>query len=411
MGSPAPHTPVVFVKAGTSMMFSAHCVKELAKYGYDPEDFGSHSHVQKRLRAARDRVAADDAAVASGGARPTPPVTDRERFLASCQSGHLSQDAIHREGGSENRGNPCANRVDGYQEGAAPCMPHQGDAGTLGTQHNQVSQLETTQPRDRGLSTNQPYPPDQASADADARCRQTLGQTTGPGQPTGTAPATGAGASAGTSTSGTVGDGGATAPGSVGPVDPNNPGEINGETAADCINAFRKHAMQAMKQNCADSVEDNRNTANGGPGRTAAEGAAHRRNLRRRDEAARGREQAAGAELETANRSRGQHQHHRDQADQALQTAQARTPQDPAEVAAARAHLRDREQSLATAQARCDTASAAHDTASQAAANAQRASTTAANALCLAQQGERLRAGRGRDDPRCPGVNPIPPFV
>ncbi len=404
MSTPAPHTPVNFLKAGTGMAFSAQCVALLAEAGYQPEDFGSHSYVQKRLAQARAAVAQWEAAKAGGP--PAAEPSEHQKFLATCQSGHLAQDAIHREGGSENRGNNCANRVDGYNESDAPCMPHQGSAQDAGTQHNLVSNMETSQPRDRGLSTGQSYNPEHADADADARCRATLDHVDRPDQPTTQGQASGGGASTSSATAGQAGQAGAAAPGSVGPVDPNNPGEITGETAADCINAFRKHATQAMKQNCADSVEENRATANGGAGRTAAQGAQHRRRLRKRAASTRAREQEAAQELETANRSRGQHERYVRETRETLASTS-----DPAERARLRQQLRERQGSLSAAEERCERAAAAHGEASQAAATAQGASTRAQNALCAAQQGERLRAGRGRDDPRCPGVNPIPPVT
>jgi len=421
MATPAPHTPVNFLKAGTSMAFSAKCIALLAKAGYEPEDFGDYKHVQDRLRAAREKVNKYDGDVAAGRPTDSPPPTDHERFLASCQSGHLAQDAIHREGGSDNRGNPCANRVDGYRDTEAPCMPHQGSAQDAGTQHNEISNLETNQPRARvnpetgkPLERDQPYDPADADADADERCRQTLNNTDRPNQPTGQGQAGGQGATVGSGGADDAADASATDGASAGPVDPAAPGDIDGETAADCINAFRKHAFQAMKQNCEDSAAENRATANGGADRTNRQGAAHRSNLKRKAQAAREKEQAAKAELTSANRSRGQTERRRRESEQALNAAESNASNPPtaaqqAEIDRLDTQLGEREQSARAARQRASDAETAHDSASRTASTAQSAHSRAANALCRAQQGERLAAGRGRNNPRCPGRNRIPP--
>ncbi|PRQ03998.1 hypothetical protein ENSA5_11810 [Enhygromyxa salina] len=127
MTTPAPHTPINFVKGGASLFFSARCVQLLAKAGYLPDDFGTYAQVQKRNKSAKDKVQTwqdaraqaledgvppdqvddhlrrqhaeeRDRRIEAGASeadvdrqmqadgQPVPP-SQHERFLAECQSG------------------------------------------------------------------------------------------------------------------------------------------------------------------------------------------------------------------------------------------------------------------------------------------------------------------------------------
>ncbi|MBZ0117883.1 MAG: hypothetical protein K8H88_12850, partial [Sandaracinaceae bacterium] len=138
MGSPAPHTPVNFLKAGGGSFFSARCQKAIQDLGWDPDEFGDYDHTLSYIQKCRERVAAGD-----------PTLTPRQRELGqpyyvpgsnplqvnpnAFTSGHMYFNSTMQERG---RGNDCTSRVDGYSMGGCPAMPHQGQTTDPGTQHN-----------------------------------------------------------------------------------------------------------------------------------------------------------------------------------------------------------------------------------------------------------------------------------
>lgn len=183
MTTPAPHTPVSFLKSGGSQFFSARCQKLLIECALNPDWFGSYDYVAERNRAARIKVnqwnaMTDAERAANPGARPT----SEDRFLASCTAGHLIQDSVYRgtkvapggattrEGNPDNgwnrgqsgdprppagmqlpanggRGDPCATLVDGYVEGNAPSVSSQGSSSQRGSVEGELSRMENEQRR------------------------------------------------------------------------------------------------------------------------------------------------------------------------------------------------------------------------------------------------------------------------
>src|SRR5262249_51385886 len=117
--TPPPHCPVNFLKGGGNATFSANCIALLAEMHYEPSDFGSYDDVKKKCGAARKVVQRYEE-----GKKGARPPTERERWLAECQAGHLGQNACRQRG----RGDACTNLVDGYDSNLALCMPQHGRA-------------------------------------------------------------------------------------------------------------------------------------------------------------------------------------------------------------------------------------------------------------------------------------------
>jgi hypothetical protein len=131
---PAPaQTPVAFVKGTGMANFSEACQKLLLEAGYEPQWFGTYEHTRRQCDQARARVEDwEEMTPSQRAAQPErqPPASDY--YLARCQSGHLSQDGTHRDSGT--RENPCGNRYDGYDHDRAPCMPQQGASDVPGSE-------------------------------------------------------------------------------------------------------------------------------------------------------------------------------------------------------------------------------------------------------------------------------------
>jgi hypothetical protein len=268
--TPPAQTPVLFVKAGdTNVWFSPGCVKALQEAGLRPEWMGSYDHVAKLNAAARKKCADFD------GGKPgaTEPAAE-ERYLASCQSGHLEQNAIHQT----SRDDPCTNVTPGYDMGAAPCMPQWGTATQKGGEHYLVSRHEensayqASQANPGGIrysggsvdahSTDrlnqvQGYMQGNDPARAQAVHRMTgdeeearknhdqmMQEKAGAKQSIAATPG-GAGSSSGAKTS-------ATAPTGEGTH------VAGGNNVAECLDNFRKAAATSMRQECARDVEKNK---------------------------------------------------------------------------------------------------------------------------------------------------------
>ncbi|MEQ9075716.1 MAG: hypothetical protein RLP09_17805 [Sandaracinaceae bacterium] len=318
MSTPAPHTPMAFLKGGAAGMFSAACIKALARAGYQPEDFGSYDYVADQISEARlktdrynlakygDRLGlppdkpkgrrkrAQDALAkwrAENSGMPPKP-TPRDMHLAGSQSGHLTMNSAYQR----DRGNPCTSVVDGFEERYAPCMPHHGATSTANSEHHWVYTQECNAdgcaalgaeppPNPPGTwkgvkdpsvgqappAANHTYPAGELDADEAARIQnlprvqeENLAPEGGHPQPGTQKSQAGAGAEGPQ-----PGDAAAAA-------DANGPSgnqagsaplwqqEITGETAGDCIDNFRKAAISAMKQHCADNVAKNQADATGG---------------------------------------------------------------------------------------------------------------------------------------------------
>ncbi len=321
-------------------MFSDKCVEELLKAGYKPEWLGSYNHVSKQIQAAKKKCQDHDQPVASGSSSKPPEPSADDRYLASCQSGHLSQNACFQEQGA--RGDPCRNTVDGHHDAHYPCMPQSGHAQQEGGEHCAATNHERDSAGAQGRP-GQPYPPGQLARDSNDRGKMIADTpklaTDNGRRPIARDSSGGPGGRGGgsTSTGGTAGGTGATG---RPPPDPNKKWtqEITGETAGDCINAFREAGEAAMRAKCVEERHKNREIANGGPGRNAEQGRQHRSQLQEEARAARARAAA--------------------------------NPNDKKAPQEARA------------------ASAAY--------------TRARNAHCMANQGVRLAQGRGRNNPIIP---------
>jgi hypothetical protein len=263
-------------------MFSAECNAALLKAGYDPAWFGSYNHTAKQIRAAKDQCEKFDEAVKAGTKPGVPEPSPAQRYLASCQSGHLTQNAVYQT----ERGNPCSNVAPGHSDTEFPCMPQAGHAMQQGGEHQlaTVHEQNSAAGPDGTRTAGQKYPASQIEADSDERTRkvandQELAQRN---SRQATSPAGGAeGASAGGSaqSGGSAADAAGADAGK--PSKPNEPWNeaLTGKTAGDCINSFRKAGEAAMREQCKDDREKNRKRANGPKAKNEQEGQAYRDKL------------------------------------------------------------------------------------------------------------------------------------
>ncbi|AGC44067.1 hypothetical protein MYSTI_02751 [Myxococcus stipitatus DSM 14675] len=289
--TPPPHTTLLYLEAGGSSFFSANCQALLINAKLNPDWFGSYSKVDKVCSKARSRCSqwdnASDAERAQGFANgPSPrrgtalePPTAGDRYLSQCQSGHLVRDSNFREGGRSSdglnrdaRGDPCRNLVDGYTEGGAPSVPMQGLASDAQHEHGVITRYENADARRQrrynqanGLPTRS-YPEADRQRDEDARTQVYLddhqekwraAEEAAQNQPPGGGATSGAGAGGSASSGGAPGGASGSGLGQV--TSPTcAPGEVvDGQTAAECINSWRKKAEAQMKQSVADSMEEN----------------------------------------------------------------------------------------------------------------------------------------------------------
>ena len=272
-----------------------------------PSDIAPDRFVKSQTAAARRKVAAWDAYDAGTGPKPSGErPTERERWLAECQSGHLEQNAVHQNvrgdvcsnppscrqtyvspgdragagataapGGGfyTNRVGSGCNGTPGYSEDGAACMPQQGSATNRGDGHHFATQSERRDSHAQGQPGGT-YPRDAATSDADARTTSLLRDHGNgrPNQPQGTTAATGgtAAGAAGAATgeagdAAAVGDGAATNPAQASPA----VGSV-AEFAAECINQRRREINQQMVQQCMDREARNRAAAGSDSARQAA---------------------------------------------------------------------------------------------------------------------------------------------
>jgi len=154
-------TPVVFTLAGGTDMMSAECKKIVEKAGYPADCFGSYDDVKGKIDEAKANVKKYEEDCRRGHKKIDPAKPSaRDRFLANCQSGHLSQNAIFQQPGQ--RGNSCANIVpgaEGYHARLAPCMPMPGPSGAPGTPHTLVTAEENETTRQLVGDEQRPTPP------------------------------------------------------------------------------------------------------------------------------------------------------------------------------------------------------------------------------------------------------------
>ena len=145
-------TPVLAAKGGGGDLFSAACAKLLRRVGFEPDDFGTHSYQAKRLGAIRkDHGLGQDGEPIPGKAQPKGPPTPRDKMLASCQAGHMVQNAVFAEGGERAANDPCGvppppPEGPGLCDGELlPCIPLSGNAvGNPGIMHRVGTSVEIT---------------------------------------------------------------------------------------------------------------------------------------------------------------------------------------------------------------------------------------------------------------------------
>ena len=278
-------TPVQFLMGGAAAQFSADCLKALAEAGINPASLGSYTYVSKVNAAARKYVKWQ-----KGGKKgPAPELPEGIepkdcKYLATCQSGHLVQNGVYQESGE--LGNPCNNVALGHSTGDYPCMPQAGHANQDGGEHAYVSRHEEDSAAEAG-KPGEKYPGKKIESDADDRTdfaddkkmaarngrKPTKARKGKQGAAAGADATAGGRAGAASGVKGRKGK------------KPNEPwkGTLDGETAQDCINAFRKAGEAAMRAKCADpdEIKKNREIADGKAGATKAEGDAHRKKLKK----------------------------------------------------------------------------------------------------------------------------------
>ncbi len=377
MAKPAPHTPVAFVKAGGAAFFSARCIKLLTNMGYEMEEFTSYDGLRNYLDECRARR--------PGAARPSSmskkrfkelqaegPRSRREFELGeptylpgtrirnplAFQAGHTMMNSTQQA----QRGNPCSNVVDGHGEGLYPCIPHQGPVTVDGLTHNTVTALEYNQALANGATeggsyANLPTPDAAARAEEDARKR--INATTQQRKAEKQQPLQHR------LNSGRRADDPRppVRPGDLPPNATTDPAkdlgrapkdhQVSGKSVNECIDNFRKMAAEGMRQQCATDVEKNQAIADEA-GVTSAD----------LDEAERVRREAWQADRD-ARRTREK------------LVGKAGVDPELDEIC------------LATRRNAMD-------------ATRQR---NAVRAACLAEQGRRLRDGRGRNAPRAPSYD------
>ena len=264
-------------------MFSAECNAALLKAGYDPAWFGSYNHVAKQIKKAKEKVAKYDAEVKKGKKGRPPKLTKADKYLATCQSGHLTQNAVFQESGK--RGDPCANldSAPGHSTDDYPCMPQAGHATKEGGEHQRATLHEMDSAGAQG-EPGEKYEGEQVDKDSDERTKliaddkthaKKNGREDVSKEVAKEGASAGGGAKSGKSVSAASGASGRSA------SKPNEPWNktLKGNTAGECINAFRKAGEAAMRAKCRDEVEKNTAIANGPTAKNEKEGQDYRDKL------------------------------------------------------------------------------------------------------------------------------------
>lgn len=256
------HTPIQLLKAGGNAFFSAACIALLSQLGYNMEEFGTHESVlnylrrcRQRRREGRTRSTGRTAREHQLGAPWFVPGSDPpRRNPASFESGHLMMNGTQQG----RRGDACSNLTDGHDDSLYPCMPHQGPAGIQGTVHNENTAMEYNQAGANGAQPNGNYANASSSQAAHAQCQQdcqsridhVVGRRRDElGQPQGQAANQGSDANdPNPNGAAAAGAAGSAAPGSGAMPGTNADGKVDGNTAEECIENFRKFGEAAMKQ-------------------------------------------------------------------------------------------------------------------------------------------------------------------
>lgn len=284
MGNPAPHVPVLFLKAGGSAFFSATCQRLLISAGLNPDAFGSYDAVSKKIRDAKTKIADWNAMTpaqqaASPGARPTA----QDHFMANSTASHLIHDGAYRNArvpnangtpatppfppnpamnqpGAPGRDNPCASRVDGYTTGTAPAFAGEGSGAIPGSMEQQIGAQEQAQMATQVAAnggTSDTYPAATLRNDENARTTTLVNNQPARFNAVQNDPNRGNNPSAALSGSGPNGQAATAAERAAfaqgvdakKPKRPSIPRSqiIHGQTAEECINAWRERAKAAMK--------------------------------------------------------------------------------------------------------------------------------------------------------------------
>jgi hypothetical protein len=380
----------MYLKAGGLSFFSDRCIELLAKFGYEPEDFGSYDHVKERLSEARRKVADADA----GKPGATIP-TEREKQLGKpmddpdhYESGHLGMNTCMQG----KRGDPCSNFVSGHDDGMYPCMPHQGSATDPGSEHNRWTAAELDAGKgDPEAKVRGEYPKEKMDADADQRTKDLLKDRGEVKQPSGTDVTTGGGPAK--SATSAVDPQKAAADAKARAAQKERMPEdsrVDGETADDCINNFRKGGESGMKKHISDpeTIKKNRQAA----------GTAQERQEKADAAAAKQKEaDAAAAELRKEQSALGGKRAAVTKAQDAAQGVPTKEQADKIDAA---------QQSADEKAAKVAELKAKHDDLQEKASAAQGVSTKMENANCRAIQGEAIRTGQPYPPPPADPVHP-----
>ena len=436
---PAPaHTPIVLLKAGGSAVFSARCAQLLQDVGFQPEDFGSYTQLSQQKKDER-RLARRLARSlrrrqrAQGGLS----LEDQGRLLqaearSSTEVAHLGQNGVRQR----QRGNPCSNLVDGFSEGDFPCVriggpamipdpsnPRNGLVVNPRSEHGRNTQREIDDARragrpDPSAGGARPSPRRDASAMVDVGAGR---RADGRRAPEGSRyPAEDYDRDERARCADLCRERARRSPGSRAP-DPGamppepslrqqrslaayeralanreegveqEPVEIDGQSAAECIDTFRKMGVAAMNQKAIDEIDDNAKAASTQAVRDAAARQAGQLTHR---------EQRLAARAARARRERGAALN----SVAGLERSPRRNPSHP-QHAAWQQDRADASTRLRTAQAERQRAERLHARARREAQTARRRSSTLQNARCRELQGRRLARGEGRTEGRVPYRN------
>jgi hypothetical protein len=286
------HTPINYLKAGGSSFFSAECQKLLIAAGLNPDWFGSYDYVNNKITTARNKVNRWNAMSpaeqnANPGAKPTP----EDHFLADSTTGHVIQDGVYRTArdpyGNKGRENPCARLVDGYVHDNAPCVvsqgvPAHGSPGTkiAGSVEYEMGQAEDNQRTTRypAATTSPPlvapertYNSAHMTADENARSKTLVDRQQPQWNNVMARPGVNGPPINGSGPNGTVNpnnpaevEAARQAIGAKPIQEPTNPNiTVSGNTAEECINAWREKAKQAMQTSAlSEEIKKQRAEAN-----------------------------------------------------------------------------------------------------------------------------------------------------
>jgi hypothetical protein len=257
---------VSLLNKGGSAFFSVACQNAILDLGWHPDEFGTYKSTAKYLDQCRKKVAKGESCTPREEALGQPtfldPPTNSQKNPQAYQSGHMYMDSTMRQPGM--RGNPCGNRVPGYEENLCPAMPHGGMTTQAGGQHQRHAAREYADglppngERDGGRyggAATDAEARAKCHADAQARaralCAERREEIAQAGQPgsggTTAAPSTAAERDAAAAASGAQ-------PGSA--AEPSIPKDeqIDGNSAEECLEKFVTAAFAGMQKECENNA-------------------------------------------------------------------------------------------------------------------------------------------------------------